>query len=106
VGGHLQLRWNLSCEFDRRCGHMSAPLEMGTLDGLDPHCAMHCASSNVATGEASRPGARYLGNEDASAEDGCVFLAGPVRSLQHIRTDSILHLRSGVESDWVLVALP
>ena len=37
---------------DRRCGHMNAPLEMGTLDGPILTCAMHCARFDVATGEA------------------------------------------------------
>ena len=32
---------------DRRCGHMNAPLEMGTLDGSILTCAMHCARFEV-----------------------------------------------------------
>jgi nitrite reductase/ring-hydroxylating ferredoxin subunit len=36
---------------ERRCGHMSAPLELGTLDGTVLTCAMHCAQFDVTTGE-------------------------------------------------------
>ena len=46
---------------DRRCGHMNAPLEMGTLDGSILTCAMHCAQFDVTTGEAlSGPVPHYL----------------------------------------------
>ena len=38
--------------FQRRCGHMNAPLEMGTLDGTILTCPMHCAQFEVTTGKA------------------------------------------------------
>jgi nitrite reductase/ring-hydroxylating ferredoxin subunit len=34
----------------RRCGHMNAPLEMGTLDGRVLTCPLHHARFDVATG--------------------------------------------------------
>jgi len=37
---------------ERRCGHMNAPLEMGTLVGTVLTCPMHCAQFDIATGEA------------------------------------------------------
>jgi nitrite reductase/ring-hydroxylating ferredoxin subunit len=36
----------------RRCGHMNAPLELGTLDGTILTCAMHCAQFDVLSGQA------------------------------------------------------
>lgn len=46
------------CNFDgtyyaleRRCGHMSAPLEQGTLNGYILTCPMHSAQFSVLTGE-------------------------------------------------------
>jgi nitrite reductase/ring-hydroxylating ferredoxin subunit len=39
---------------DRRCGHMNAPLELGTLDGTILTCAMHCAQFDVVTGGGTR----------------------------------------------------
>jgi nitrite reductase/ring-hydroxylating ferredoxin subunit len=37
---------------DRRCGHMSGPLEMGTLDGTIVTCPMHHVQFDVTTGQA------------------------------------------------------
>ncbi len=36
----------------RRCGHMNAPMEMGTLDGFYLTCPMHRAQYDIRTGEA------------------------------------------------------
>ena len=35
--------------FERRCGHMNAPLDLGTLDGTYVTCPMHCAQFDVTT---------------------------------------------------------
>ena len=37
---------------ERRCGHMSAPLELGTLNEYILTCPMHSAQFSVVTGEA------------------------------------------------------
>jgi nitrite reductase/ring-hydroxylating ferredoxin subunit len=37
---------------DRRCGHMSGPLEMGALDGTILTCPMHHVQFDVTTGQA------------------------------------------------------
>ncbi len=37
---------------ERRCGHMCAPLEMGTLEGYILTCPMHKAQFDITTGEA------------------------------------------------------
>jgi nitrite reductase/ring-hydroxylating ferredoxin subunit len=37
---------------ERRCGHMNAPLELGTLDGTIVTCPMHCAQFGLLTGAA------------------------------------------------------
>ncbi len=39
----------------RRCGHMSAPLNMGTLDGHILTCGLHNISFDVRTGQALSP---------------------------------------------------
>jgi nitrite reductase/ring-hydroxylating ferredoxin subunit len=49
---------------DRRCGHMNAPLEMGTLDDHYITCPMHHVQFDVKTGEAlNRPVPHYFGEE-------------------------------------------
>lgn len=40
---------------DRRCGHMNAPLNMGTLDGYILTCGMHNVEFDVRTGEPLSP---------------------------------------------------
>ncbi len=35
----------------RRCGHMNAPLEQGTLQGWIVTCPLHCSQFDVRTGE-------------------------------------------------------
>lgn len=90
---------------DRRCGHMNAPLEMGTLDGAILTCAMHCAQFDVTTGEAlSGPVPTYLGNETAPPRTA-TFLKNTEMLMQHIHTQSIHTYPTKIESGWVLVAL-
>ena len=90
---------------DRRCGHMNAPLEMGTLDGSILTCAMHCAQFDVTTGEAlSGPVPPYLGNETPPPRTAA-FLKNVGMLMQHIRTESIGTYKVKVESEWVWVAI-
>ena len=89
----------------RRCGHMSAPLEMGTLDGTILTCAMHCAQFDVVTGAAlSGPVPPDLGDATPPPR-----LAGYLRNvgilMQHIRTDSLAVYPVKVDGEWVSVAL-
>lgn len=89
---------------DRRCGHMNALLEMGTLDGVILTCALHCAQFDVRTGEAlAGPVPPYLGNE-ISPPRTAAFLKNAGMLMQHIRTESIGTYKTKVESGWVLVA--
>lgn len=89
----------------RRCGHMNAPLDMGTLDGYIVTCPMHCAQFDVTTGEAlSGPVPTYLGIEPAPPRIGA-FLRNSDMLMEHIRTESIAAYETKIESDWVLVAL-
>ncbi len=90
---------------DRRCGHMNAPLEMGTLDGVILTCAMHCAQFDVTTGEAlSGPVPTYLGNETAPPRTAA-FLNNTDMLMQYIHTQPIRAYPAKIESGWVLVAL-
>ncbi len=61
----------------RRCGHMNAPLEMGTLEGYILTCPMHHSQFDVTTGEAlSGPIPADIGNEPISE--------GLMKSFQYI----------------------
>ena len=88
---------------DRRCGHMSSPLEMGTLDGSILTCAMHCAQFDVTTGEAlSGPVPPYLGNETPPPRTGA-YMSHIGALMQHIRTESIGVYKTSIEAGWVAV---
>jgi nitrite reductase/ring-hydroxylating ferredoxin subunit len=90
---------------DRRCGHMNAPLDQGTLEGSILTCAMHCAQFDITTGETlSGPVPPDLGNEAAGPKTGAL-LRNVGLLMQHIRTESIRTYETRVESEWVLVAL-
>ncbi len=89
---------------DRRCGHMSAPLEQGTLDGTIVTCAMHCAQFDVTTGEAlSGPVPPHLGGETPPPRMAAM-LGTVARLMRHIRTERIGTYPTKVEGDWVWVA--
>jgi nitrite reductase/ring-hydroxylating ferredoxin subunit len=90
---------------DRRCGHMNAPLDMGTLDGVILTCPLHCAQFDVTSGEAlSKPVPRYPGNETPLPLTGG-YSNSIAMLMQHVRTESIGTHKTQVESGWVLVAL-
>jgi len=90
---------------DRRCGHMNAPLEMGTLAGNILTCPMHCAQFDIATGKAlSGPVPAYLGGEIPAPKIGA-FLKNVGMLMEKVRTESIGVYGIKVEAGWVLVAL-
>ncbi len=89
---------------DRRCGHMNAPLERGTLEGTILTCAMHCAQFDVLTGEPlSGPVPSYLGSEVIPPRTDA-FLKKTGMLMEHIRTESIRTYETKLDSGWVLVA--
>jgi nitrite reductase/ring-hydroxylating ferredoxin subunit len=90
----------------RRCGHMNAPLDLGTLDGSVVTCPLHCAQFDAATGAAlSGPVPAHGGGE--TPPPGIAAMLRNVGTLmQHVRTESIATYQVKVESDWVWVALP
>jgi len=108
LSGHQLVICNAGGTFyavDRRCGHMNAPLEMGTLDGSVLTCALHCAQFDVVTGDAlSGPVPADLGSEPPPPRLAA-FLRNAGALMQHIRTESLGVYPVRIEADWVLVAL-
>ena len=90
---------------ERRCGHMNAPIELGTLDGTILTCPMHCAQFEVTTGEAlAGPVPHDYGNEPPPPR--MAHLLGTIGMLmEHIRTQAIRTYETKVESGKVWVAL-
>jgi nitrite reductase/ring-hydroxylating ferredoxin subunit len=88
----------------RRCGHMNAPLEVGTLDGKFVTCAMHCAQFDVSTGEAlSGPVPADLGNESLPPKLAA-FLQHVGALMKDVRTESLRTYETKVEAGWIHVA--
>jgi nitrite reductase/ring-hydroxylating ferredoxin subunit len=88
----------------RRCGHMNAPLEMGTLDGKFVTCGMHCAQFDVTTGQAlSGPVPEDLGNETLPPRVAAM-LQNVAMQMQHVCTESIRTYETKIEAGWVHVA--
>ena len=108
LSGHQLVICNAGGTFyavDRRCGHMNAPLEMGTLDGSVLTCALHCAQFDVVTGDAlSGPVPADLVSEPPPPRLAA-FLRNAGALMQHIRTESLGVYPVRIEADWVLVAL-
>jgi nitrite reductase/ring-hydroxylating ferredoxin subunit len=89
----------------RRCGHMNAPLEMGTLDGKYLTCPMHCVQFDVTNGEAlSSPVPADFGNEIPSPIMG-EYLQNIGMLMKHVRTESIHTYATKIDSGWIQVAL-
>jgi nitrite reductase/ring-hydroxylating ferredoxin subunit len=89
----------------RRCGHMNAPLEMGTLDGKYLTCPMHCAQFDVESGRAiSGPVPPDFGGEIPPPAFG-EYLQNVGMLMTHVRTESIRAYATKLEDGWVLVAL-
>jgi nitrite reductase/ring-hydroxylating ferredoxin subunit len=56
--------------FDRKCGHMGAPLDMGTANGHIVTCPLHAVQFDVATGTAlSGPLIRYAGEPEPPGDN-------------------------------------
>ena len=74
---------------EQRCGHMNAPLEMGTLDGTIVTCPLHFAQFDVCTGG-------VLANPVVKSVDIV---------MENIKTCSIKSYETKLESGSIWVAL-
>lgn len=89
----------------RRCGHMNAPLDKGTLDGRILTCAMHCAQFDITTGEAlSGPVPPDLGSGELPARVE-KYLQDIGMLMHQIRTHSLHTYETRVEAGSVMVAM-
>ena len=89
----------------RRCGHMNAPLELGTLDGTYLTCPMHCAQFDVSNGEAlSGPVPSDLGHE-ALPPMLAAYMGNIGMMMRHVRTEPMRAYRTRLERGWVEIAL-
>ena len=89
----------------RRCGHMNAPLEMGTLDGKYVTCPMHCAQFDVENGQAiSGPVPPDFGGESPPPAFGG-YLQNIDMLMKYVRTEPIRTYATKLEAGSVAIAL-
>jgi nitrite reductase/ring-hydroxylating ferredoxin subunit len=89
----------------RRCGHMNAPLDMGTLDGIYLTCPMHCAQFDITNGEAlSCPVPADLGPEVLPPIIGG-YMQNIGMLMKHVHTESIRTYATKLEAGWVQIRL-
>lgn len=90
---------------DRRCGHMNAPLDFGTLEGYILTCPMHNAQFDITTGEAlSGPVPHDFGNEPLP-EGIAKFMQNIGMLMSHVRTCDIKTYPVRVEGDSINVEI-
>lgn len=108
VEGHEIVICNIGGSFhamERRCGHMNAPLEKGTLDGRILTCAMHNAQFDATTGEAlSGPVPRDFNGEKPPPRMA-KYLSDVAMLMNHIKTHDIRTYETKVESGIIWVAV-
>ena len=88
----------------RRCGHMSAPLEMGALDGTILTCAMHHVQFDVTTGEAlSQPVPEY--HEEPLPEQWGKSMQYLQMLMEHIRVCDIKSLPVQLDNGTIKIGI-
>ena len=89
----------------RRCGHMNAPLEKGTLDGTYLTCPMHCVQFDVTNGEVlSGPVPPDFGQEIPPPIFG-EYLQNIGMLMKDVRSESICTYATKLEAGWIQIAL-
>lgn len=89
----------------RRCGHMNAPLDMGTLEGYILTCPMHHSQFDITTGEAlSEPVPAELGDE-ILPERMVKYLQYIGTLMSHVRTCGVKTYQVEVHGESISVAV-
>lgn len=109
INGHHLIICNNNGEFHAlsgRCGHMNAPLEMGTLDGTILTCPLHCAQFDIRNGEVlSRPVPVSFTSEKEASPRRAQHLDKAAELIERIHTEPISTFQVKIEDGWILVAL-
>ncbi len=109
INGHHLIICNHSGKFyalSGRCGHMNAPLEMGTLDGTILTCPLHCAQFDIRSGEVlSGPILMNFSSEKEASPRRVQHLDKAAELIERIHTEPISTFRVKVEDGWIFVAL-
>ncbi|HAH25689.1 MAG TPA: hypothetical protein DCL77_18345 [Prolixibacteraceae bacterium] len=108
VQGHEIVICNANGKFyaiQRRCGHMNAPLDKGTLDGEILTCAMHCAQFSINSGEALSGPVPSNPGEETLPPGMMRYLQNVDKLMEGVHTHSIRTYPIKVEGGSVMIAL-
>ena len=75
--------------FDRRCGHMNAPLDMGTACGCIVTCPMHSVQFDASTGESLSPPVPSYGGEEPLPKAMAAMFGWIETLMEHVRTHDV-----------------
>jgi len=89
----------------RRCGHMNAPLDLGTLDGIFLTCPMHCVQFDITNGDAlSGPVPPDITHEIMSPVIG-KYMQNISKLMEQVKTESIRTFETKLEDGWVFIEI-
>jgi nitrite reductase/ring-hydroxylating ferredoxin subunit len=91
--------------FQRRCGHMSAPLDMGTANGYIITCPLHSVQFDAATGKALSTPVPAYASGDIVPQTMDNFARWIDELMKHVRTCDIRTYPVKVEGGRVSVDL-
>jgi nitrite reductase/ring-hydroxylating ferredoxin subunit len=89
--------------FQRRCGHMSAPLDMGTANGHIITCPLHSVQFDATTGKALSPPVPAYASGDIVPQTLDNFTRWIGALMEHVRTCDIRTYPVRVENGRVSV---
>ena len=89
----------------RRCGHMNAPLEMGSLKGKTLTCPMHGAQFDVTTGKKIRDPAAGFSLPEGLPENFEKMMEHTGMLMEHIKTYDLKTYRTEISGQSVMVDL-
>jgi nitrite reductase/ring-hydroxylating ferredoxin subunit len=89
--------------FDRRCGHMSAPLEMGTVDNHIATCPMHFVQFDIHTGEALNEASHPDFGDEAPTPKIGQFMQYVGTLMKHIKVCDINTYPVKIDEDYIHV---
>lgn len=91
--------------FQRRCGHMNAPLDMGTANGYIVTCPLHSVQFDAATGKALSPPVPAYASGDIVPKSMDNFTRWIDELMKHVKTCDIRTYPVKVEGGRVCVDL-
>ena len=89
--------------FQRRCGHMSAPLDMGTANGYIITCPLHSVQFEASTGKALSPPLLPLASEAPPTMDNLMHWVATL--MGHVKTCDIRTYPVRVENGRISIDL-